>query len=106
MSPNAAISEAVKRIVEGFNPQRVILFGSRARGDARERSDIDLLVLVDDGVDVWSVTTAIYGKTRGINTPIDVVVMNIGYFEDYKDLIGTVARPASREGRVLYQRAA
>jgi predicted nucleotidyltransferase len=106
MVSQATISEAVRRIVEGFHPERVILFGSQARGDAHPRSDIDLLVLVDDGVDIWDVNCKIYGRIAGIGVPVDVVVMNVAYFERYKELIGTVAGPAHKEGKVLYQRAA
>jgi predicted nucleotidyltransferase len=99
------IMEAVRRIALGFDPERVILFGSHARGDASPRSDIDLLVLIDRGDVANPRVGEMYRAMHGLKAPVDIVVMTVSEFEEYKELVGTVARPANREGRVLYRRA-
>lgn len=106
MVTEATIQEAVRRIAEQFHPVKVILFGSQARGTAGPRSDIDLLVLVDEADGHMGLAGRMYSALSGMQDPIDIVVMAAKQFEEYKDFVGTVARPAAREGRVVYQRAA
>ena len=45
------VATMVERIADGFDPERILLFGSRARGDAKDWSDVDLLVVMPDGTD-------------------------------------------------------
>ena len=98
--------EVVGRIVEGFDPLRVILFGSRARGDAGPHSDVDLLVVMPDGIeDERRVTVEIRRLLRDMPVAKDVVVTTPEEIERRGDLVGTVLRPALREGKVLYERA-
>ena len=97
---------ATDRLVEQFRPQRVILFGSQARGTADARSDVDLLVIcpVDSK---WenrrTLMVAMYRALRGLEMATDVVVLTPEEFERDRQIPGTVARPAWREGRVLYE---
>lgn len=106
MRHEAVIQEAVRRIVATVQPERIILFGSTARGDHAEGSDVDLLVLVDQPAGHGSLMMEIYSSLGFMGVPIDVVVMESAVFERHKPFIGTLARPASEEGVVLYQRAA
>ncbi len=97
--------EVVGRIVEGFDPLRVILFGSRARGDAGPHSDVDLLVVMPDGIeDERRVTVEIRRLLRDLPVAKDVVVTTPEEIERRGDLVGPVLRPALREGKVLYER--
>ncbi len=85
---------------------RVILFGSRARGDAGPHSDVDLLVVMPDGIeDERRVTVEIRRLLRDMPVAKDVVVTTPEEIERRGDLVGTVLRPALREGKVLYERA-
>lgn len=102
----AHIQVALQRIVDHFHPARVILFGSQARGDAGPHSDTDLLVLLDAAEATGDSCGEMYRAIRGVGSPFDIVVMSLHEFEETKSVIGTVARPAAREGRVLYERAA
>ncbi len=94
-----------RRIVSGFQPERIILFGSYARGDANEQSDVDLLVVMPDGTDRRQTAIAILGALGGLGVAKDVVVTTLDEIARRGDLVGTVLRPALREGRILYERA-
>ena len=99
-----AIEFMVNRIVEKFRPRRIILFGSRARGTADYHSDADLLVVMDDGTDRRS--AAIEMSSAVIDSPIakDIIVTTPDEIARRGNLVGTVLRPALREGVTLYER--
>jgi predicted nucleotidyltransferase len=98
-----ALQEMVRRIVERFDPEKIILFGSQARGDAGPDSDIDLLVVMEtDSRRRSAVEIGVALHAMGI--PKDVVVITPEEFERRKDIVGTVAYPAHHEGRRLYER--
>lgn len=110
---NRTIDEATKRLVEGFAPalRRVILFGSRARGTADDRSDVDLLVIVPlrdpgDSRERADLTLAMDRALRGLRLARDIVLLTPEEFERDRELPGTVAREAWRDGRALYDSAA
>ena len=102
------LDELVARIVAAVQPERIILFGSWARGDARKDSDIDLFVEVETGREVGKASDAAYrgisGLSRRLGRGVDIVVKDRAFVERYGHLIGTVVRPALREGKVLYER--
>ena len=100
-----ALEEVVNRIVAAINPEQIVLFGSRARGDHGTSSDIDLLVVVDTTEDrVGSCADAAYTSLIGTGLPVDIVVRTRSFVDRFANLIGTVVRPALREGKVLYAR--
>ncbi|HYU21159.1 MAG TPA: nucleotidyltransferase domain-containing protein [Chloroflexota bacterium] len=100
------IALMTERIVDRFHPLKVVLFGSHARGDAGPRSDIDLLVVLPDPVaDKRRATVEILRTLRDRTVPIDVVVTTPDEIARRGDLVGTVLRPALREGKVLYERS-
>lgn len=98
------IPEMVDRLVKGFDPLKVILFGSHARGDAEWGSDVDLLVVVDGFEDRRSVQVAMRGVLDDLGASKDVVVTTPEEIARRGDVVGTVLLPALREGRVLYER--
>ncbi|TVR76200.1 MAG: nucleotidyltransferase domain-containing protein [Sphaerobacteraceae bacterium] len=98
------IPEMVDRIVAAFDPAKIILFGSHARGDAHRWSDVDLLVVFDEAVDIREMTVAIRRVLRDIPAPKDIVVTDTAHLAEHGREIGTVFRPALRTGRVLYER--
>lgn len=103
MGPTAAdIREIIQAIVEEAHPRRVILFGSAARGEARESSDIDLLVVIPDGGHRRKTAQRLYQAVSGAGIPIDLVVATESDIARYGDRIGLVFRTALAEGRVLY----
>jgi uncharacterized protein len=102
--PGALLEEVTRRVVEESRPEKVILFGSRARGEARLDSDIDLLVIKDYSGTASEEEARIYSALSGLAVAVDVVVVRPAYVERYGRLVGTVVRPALREGKTLYAR--
>ena len=98
------LTEITRRIVAVCDPQQIVLFGSRARGDAGPDSDLDLLVIKDEVASPRGEAARIYRALAGLSTPVDIVVARSDYVRRHRDIIGTVVRPALREGRVLYAR--
>lgn len=98
------IKEMVKRIVERFDPERIILFGSHARGEADRGSDVDLLVVMKVEGSKREKQLELRGALRDIHVPKDIIVSTPDEFEWRKEIVGTIERPAVREGRVLYVR--
>lgn len=98
------ISEMVKRIVERFQPEQVILFGSHARGEARADSDVDLLVVMPVRGSKRATQLEIRKALHDIPVPKDVIVTTPDEFERRRAIAGTIERPAVREGRRLYVR--
>jgi len=94
--------EIVRRIVEAIHPLRVILFGSTARGEARPESDIDMLIVVRDGMHRFETTKRIYRHLRGLHMAIDVVVATESDVREYGSSPVLIYREALREGRELY----
>lgn len=97
----------VQQIVDQFDPLRVVLFGSRARGDDREDSDVDLLVVVRDPLTARErreLTIAMRVAVRGSGLPKDILVTTPAGIEASRAQAATVIGPALREGVVLYTR--
>lgn len=102
----STIDEIVQRIVEGFDPQRVILFGSWARGSAGADSDVDLLIIMEVEGSKRKKATEIDIALVGIPVPIDLIVATPSDVERSVDSLASIIAPAVREGKVLYERAA
>lgn len=96
------LQEIVRRVVEVAQPDRIILFGSAARGELGPDSDVDLLV-IKSGVEHrgW-VEEGIYMNLFGVGVPVDVVVVTPGDVARFGHRVGSVIRPALREGREIY----
>ena len=102
----AILDDLVHRITDRFAPDKIILFGSRARGEATRDSDIDLLVLFREVGDPNRRAAELYASLTEFSDPMDIVVSTTSRFERYRNVVNTVYWPASREGKVLYERSA
>ncbi len=98
------IDRMVRRIVERFHPDRVILFGSHARGAAGPDSDVDLLVVMPVTGSKRAKQLEVRLAVHEFKLPKDIIVTTPEDFEWRKEIPGTVERPAAREGRVIYER--
>ncbi len=93
---------AVERLVAVAQPTKIILFGSQARGDADDRSDVDLLVIKPHVADRYEEMVRLQRSLRGLLLPVDLLVVSEQEFEERANRPGTIERAAQREGRVLY----
>jgi predicted nucleotidyltransferase len=96
------LADIVRRVVEAAEPEKIILFGSAARGEMGPNSDIDLLVIKGGKFNRWRLTTAIYRHLRGKGAPVDVVVVTPEEVKLYGDSPYLVIHPALREGKFVY----
>ena len=99
------IKEMVRRIVARFNPEKVILFGSYARGMAGTDSDVDLLVVMRVKGSKRKTQLRIRTALHDILLPKDVIVSDVAEFDWRKDVVGTIEWPAAHEGKVLYAKS-
>ena len=100
------IEEMVQRIVERFHPEKIILFGSHARGTAGPDSDVDLLVIMPVQGSRRRKATEIDLSLSDRGIPLDLLVVTPEQFNRDRDMIGTIIRPAAHEGKILYERVA
>ena len=87
-----------------FDPMRIVLFGSRARGDARPDSDLDLLVVLQEVSNKRTAAIEIRRALRDLPVGKDVIVTTPHEIQQRGDLIGSILRPALRDGKILYER--
>jgi len=99
------VNEAIRRITARFNPLRIIIFGSRARGTARFDSDLDLLVVLPKVENKRHTTVEILRALNGLPVSKDVVVTTPDEIAVRGNIIGDILRPALKEGKVVYERS-
>jgi HEPN domain-containing protein len=99
---NAVPPDLLDPVVEYFKPQRVILFGSRARGEATRDSDIDLLVVVDDDTPPEKLTWQTGDDVHRSDRAADVFPMRAEEFERDRAVVNTLAAEADADGIVVY----
>jgi predicted nucleotidyltransferase len=99
------IQQMVRRIVRLFQPHLIILFGSHARGDAGPDSDVDLLIVMPVEGSKREKQLKVRMALHDIPAPVDVIITRTEDFLWRKDIVGTIEWPASREGKVLYERS-
>ena len=106
MVSEETIREAARRLAEKFRPDRIILFGSYARGTADDHSDVDFLVITEAAKrrNRHKIMAEMDGALRGLQIAKDIVVLTRDEFEEDKEISGTTARYVSKEGRLLYER--
>jgi len=97
------VEEIVRRIVETIHPGKIILFGSRARGDARVGSDMDLLVIADSKEPRYRRSAPLYGVLSDILVPMDILVYSPEEVEEWSGVRQAFVTTAIREGKVLYE---
>ncbi|HEX9429741.1 MAG TPA: nucleotidyltransferase domain-containing protein [Candidatus Bathyarchaeia archaeon] len=95
------LQEIIRRIVEVAKPEKIILFGSAARGEMGPNSDIDLLV-VKSKVHRRKLAMQIYRHMRGVGCAVDLIVVTPEDIERYGNCPALIIEPALKEGKVVY----
>lgn len=98
------LERVTSTIVSNLDPTRIILFGSRARGDHTENSDYDFLVELDTALKRPYREMEVQRLFRNRNWAMDVFVYTPAEVKANRDDVGTVVHVAEKEGRVLYER--
>jgi predicted nucleotidyltransferase len=103
MKPNEQkLQELTERIVDAVHPLRIILFGSAARGEMGPNSDLDVLVVMPDGVHRRKTGQLIYRHLRGFGFAKDIVVVTQSDIKKHRANPYLIIKPALDEGRELY----
>jgi predicted nucleotidyltransferase len=102
LSNPKVIESLVQKIVEAVHPLKIILFGSYVRDNANPESDIDVLVVMPEGVHCRRTAQLLYRQIRGLGVPFDVLVSTPSTLEKHKDNIGLIYRTVLKEGKEIY----
>ena len=101
MYDQETLDEVIRRIVEVAEPEKIILFGSAARGEMSRHSDLDLLIIKEGGD--AKLRGRIHERLYGVRVAVDTVLVSPDDVERYKDSHALVIKPALQEGRVVYE---
>lgn len=99
------LNDIVARLVEAIDPDRIIMFGSRARGDAQPDSDLDLLIVKDSDELQHRRAIPAYNALSGTGIPTDIIWRTATEIADWTAVPNHVTTRAIREGKLLYERA-
>lgn len=97
------LQDIVERLVEVAHPEKIVLFGSHARGDNRPDSDVDLLVITPSDEPRHVRARPMYRALRDIRVPTDIVVYTPDEVYDWSEVRQALVTTALREGKVLYE---
>ena len=98
------LDEIVKRVVAVADPDKIILFGSAARGEMGPNSDLDLLVVKSGPIHRRRLSQAIYMNLFGVGRAVDIIVVTTDDIERCGNVHALVLKPALHEGKVIYER--
>jgi len=103
VSLDGATKCAIERVVALTSPERIYVFGSRARGDFEPDSDLDLLIVVPDPVgDHRQRQTELQHALVGCRPIVEPWIMGRIEFEETRDVVGGLAYPATHDGYLVY----
>jgi predicted nucleotidyltransferase len=99
-----ALAEAVRRLREALDPQRIVRFGSYATGQATNDSDLDLLIVAETGLGPVESFGLVNRLLRDLAVGVDAIVRTPAEYQRQRGLLNHVVYFADRYGRVLYER--
>ena len=101
---NSTLIHLVDILMREVDPDRIILFGSRARGDNEERSDYDICVLKTGVTHRRNLAKRIYRLLYDIDVPVDIIVETPEHFDQLKENRFLVYKEIAKNGKVIYER--
>ncbi len=96
------LRDIVRRVVEAAQPEKIVLFGSAARGEMGPDSDVNLLVIKGGRFQRGRLVERIYRQMHGAGEAVDIIVVTPEEVERYRNTPCLVICPALREGKVVY----
>lgn len=103
MAAMEATEKMTRRLVERFRPQRIVLFGSHAKGTARSSSDIDLLIIAPSDEPRWQRVVPVYRALAGLGIPKDIVWWTPEEIAEWRGVKSHFINTVLGEGKVLYE---
>lgn len=97
----SVLREIVRRVVRAARPEKILLFGSAARGEMGPHSDVDLLVIKRGSFNRRRLAAKIYGELYGAGAAVDVMIVTPDEVRRYRDAPCLAIFPALRDGRVI-----
>ncbi len=102
---DSALLRIIEVIVRTLDPDTIILFGSRARGDAREDSDFDICFLKDGITQRRPLARKLYRALYGVGVPVELIVEASDIFSKNKDNPHLIYRDIARDGKIIYEKS-
>jgi predicted nucleotidyltransferase len=104
MDIESYLKNIVAKIINNFDPDKIILFGSYAYGHPTGDSDMDIMIVMDTDEKPHKRAVSVRKVLKGIGIPKDIIVKTPEEFERFKDIVGTIVYPAAHKGRIIYER--
>ena len=107
MSTDLPIFEQIVAFITSkISPERIVLFGSYARGENTENSDVDILIIVKNLKNERKITGQLYKALldENISTPIDFIAIDYDKYNTLKNRVGFIYKTIEQEGQILYGR--
>ena len=101
---DSPLEKAIEIIVQVADPDKIILFGSRARGDNKKDSDYDICVIKRDVEHRRKLAQKLYRSLYGVRIPIDIIVETPENFDELKDDQFLVYRQIAKDGVTIYEK--
>ena len=99
------LDQIVNIIISAVDPDKIILFGSYARGDYRKNSDIDILILKKGLKNGREITNGLYMDffNKKISAPVDIIAIDYDKYNNLNNDIGYIYKTIKQEGKILYE---
>jgi len=98
------IKQIIEKLIETAKPQKIYLFGSYARGDARDKSDLDFLVIERKLKSQRKEMVRLHDAIRSMRLPVDILVTCESHFNEWSEIPRTVIHRAITEGKLCYEK--
>ena len=105
MKQNSSVMDQIVALITSkISPERVVLFGSYAKGENKENSDIDILIIVKNLKNERQITGSLYKEllNTNISIPIDFIAVDYDKYNTLKNKIGYIYKTIDKEGQILY----
>lgn len=99
---DATLEKILKKILEIITPEKVILFGSQAKGSSEKDSDYDILIIKSGLENKREISRKIYRNLLGTNASVDIIIELPEIIEKYKDSVGYIYKNILQEGKIIY----
>jgi uncharacterized protein len=99
---DATLDKIIKKIFEIITPDKIILFGSRAKNLNKEDSDYDILIIKSGIKNKREISKRIYRNLLGTNASVDIIIEVPEVIDKYKDTVGYIYKNILQEGKIIY----